>query len=155
MKSQKININKSNTLYFYNSLTTCIYILCQTPSHSWGKTHTNTHLLLFLSCLSTSSYNCNSHTVCLSITSFWLQRFIFLLFSFFFFYNLSYIILIKMASGSGYQEWESDPLFSAAEVVQDSADRYPQPLILHLYSYLCVYCACFYMYMFMKYWHWN
>lgn len=28
-----------------------------------------------------------------------------------------------MASGSGYQEWESDPLFSAAEVVQDSADR--------------------------------
>lgn len=27
------------------------------------------------------------------------------------------------SSRSGYQEWESDPLFSAAEVVQDSADR--------------------------------
>jgi hypothetical protein len=35
---------------------------------------------------------------------------------------------------SSFHEWESDPLFSAAEVVQDSSDRLDFTVIYHFFS---------------------
>lgn len=34
---------------------------------------------------------------------------------------------------TSFHQWESDPLFSAAEVVQDSADRFVCSLLIYVY----------------------
>lgn len=56
------------------------------------------------------------------------------------FYHKGELILIGREMTSDFDRWEKDPFFSAAEEVQESADRYPNfnlsRVLLYIYIYI-------------------